>query len=184
MNSGHVAQPITNVLLRWILSKRRLEAERDPASGRFLLPYSGVYHWAVRAAALLFATFMVMATIALWGDTRALILTDGIFAGFLLMAGYAWYEASLVSMSFSEEAIFVESRFGGKRTIPWSAVVDVSYSDSSNTFTFCTNVAGKIRVSSYRDGLGTFAHLAVRELASMPSKSAMTLLRDVAVSKS
>ncbi len=110
----------------------------------------------------------------------ALVLASSIFGLILLAALWGLHDAFLVRLSFSEEEIVLESRFGEPRRLPWSAVLSVDYSTIGNWFVFRSAGRPSMRISIYRNGLRTFADVAERGLAHSPAGGGHYLLYEKA----
>ncbi len=106
----------------------------------------------------------------------ALVLASSIFGLILFAALLGLHDAFLVRLSFSDEEIVLESRFAEPRRLPWSAVLSVDHSTIGNWFVFRSAGRPSMRISIYRNGLGTFAEVAERGLAHSPAGSGHYLL--------
>ncbi len=182
MPTAEISRAATTALLGFLLRKRNPVAARDPRSGRYLLPFGRPYRVTVVVLAIVAAALLTLEIVAFKDDPgpAALMLASSIFGLIALAALYGLHDAFLVRLSFSEEEIVLESRFGEPRRLPWSAVLSVEYSTIGNWFVFRSAGRPSIRVSIYRNGLGTFAEVAERGLAHSPAGGGHYLLYEKA----
>jgi hypothetical protein len=164
MNTAPLSNVAADRILAWLLSRRDPVAPIDPVTGRYLLPYGRMFR---RVSVLMLgvaAGSLVLGAVGTWGDTRAFTLITSLFGMFLCGCLWGLYESHVVTLGFSRDGIFRRG-FGQEVWIPWSDVTRVDFSESMKWFRFRTRSRGTIRVSLYRNGLGTLAdHLEVAPL--------------------
>ncbi len=182
MPTGEISRAASTALLAFLLRKRNPAASRDPRSGLYRLPFGRPYRITVVIFAIFAAALLALEIVAFKDDPgpAALVLASSIFGLIFLAALYAFYDAFLVTLGFSEEMLVRESRFGARVLLPWSAVTSVAYSDVGNWFVFQSPGRPSIRVSIYRNGLGTFAKAAERGLARGPAGGGHSFLYEKA----
>ncbi|MDX1389518.1 MAG: hypothetical protein R3344_10040 [Acidobacteriota bacterium] len=156
MATAPISNAITERLLTWILSKRDPVAPVDPTTGRHLLPYGRAFRRMVVLMTAVAGGFLVLGIVGTWGDTEALAIVTVVFG--TMLGGFVWglYESHFVRIGFSNDGIYRQVA-GRELWVPWSDVVAVEFSESMKWFRFRTRSHGTIRVSVYRNGLGTLA---------------------------
>ena len=181
MATYHLSHAATNTVLKWLLNKRNPEAEQDATTGRLLLSYSRPYRLMILTFAVFSSLILVFGVFVFRDELRPLIIVSLIFGLLWVEMLFAVYDTFLVRLSFTEEAIFREGRFGGTIVVPWSSITAVSYSAIWNWFKLQAESFPTIRVSIYRNGLGTLAQYAGRGLERSPAGSTPLLLHQLAV---
>ncbi len=182
MPTGEISRAASTALLGFLLRKRNPAASRDPRSGLYRLPFGRPYRVTAVVLALEAAALLALEIVAFKDDPApaALLVASSVFGLIALAALYGLYDAFLVRMSFSEEVLVREGPFGDPLRVPWTAVISVEYSTIGNWFVFHSPGRPSVRVSIYRDGLGTFAEVAGQGLARGPAGGGHDLLHEKA----
>ena len=175
MSAGHVGATAASVIISWLLSKRVPAARVDVLSGRFVLDYPLRYIATVVAFFIAACGFVVLGLVAWWEDWNKLLFAFMIIGPIWLYFGLAIYDALCVQLSFSPQALVKTTPLGGQVWVPWQGVTKVSYSTLTDLFTFSSS-AGAVRVTIFRNGLGTLAEVAEEALKSTPLGKAPHLL--------
>ncbi len=182
MPTGEISRTATTALLAFLLRKRNPVASRDPRSGLYGLPFGRPYRITVVILAIEAAALLALEIVAFKDDPgpAALVLASSIFGLIFLAALYGLYDGFLARIGFSEEMLVRETPFGPPLRVPWTAVISVEYSTVGNWFVFHAPGRPSIRVSIYRNGLGTFADVAGRGLERGPAGGGHYLLHEKA----
>jgi hypothetical protein len=180
MAGGHFGATIAVGLLDWLLRKRVPEAAPDPESGRHLLSFGRVYRVTVVVFFALACGLVALGLVAFHDEPRGLLLYMAIMGA--LWAGTAWalYDALWVRITFSTDALIRKSPLGGDLWMPWSSVASVTWSDAASWFVFRSTDGKAIRISVYRNGLGTLSRLADEALSRSPAGRAPFVLHQKA----
>jgi hypothetical protein len=159
----------TRKVLSWLLSSRVGKVRPDLSDGSIELSYSRQYRMAMIFMFLL-ANGLLALAIPFWGDLPKFLLVSGIFGVLWAALLYCVYDAFLRSIRVSGEGI---TRVGvlTRKVLDWTPIQKVSYSSLGNWYTFRSADGWSIRVSIYRNGLGSLAELAARYLPQSPARS-------------
>jgi hypothetical protein len=156
------------ILLAWSQSRRRLRVEKIGGAAVLRMPRG---HWAILSviAILPFATISTTAFLVTWqpgAEASGLVLGAVMAAAGLVSGGY------LIALELRGRIVLDDARiekFGavGRRQLPWSEVVRITFNPVNNWF-FLTGPGGRtIYFGEGLDGIGTFAEYA---LARLPPK--------------
>jgi len=180
MDTGTISVAIANKILNWLLRKRKLQAPRDPATGRYLLSCGVAYRVVLILCGLLFLRFLTLG-IAFRNEPVSWAVYSAVFLPPTLGTLYCIHEVLVVNISFSEDGIQRKGGLGPAVTLPWSSITRVDYSNAWSWFCFRALDGQKIRVSIYMNGLATLAEFASRRMASGPAGGAPPLLLEKAL---
>lgn len=122
------------------------------------------------------AGFLVLGIMGTLDDPKALMITSAIFGVMFISSLWAVYESHFVTIGFSRDGIFRRG-LGQEVWAPWSSVMGVDFSESMKWFRFRTRGHGTIRVSLYRNGLGTLTGVVASAPLDTPAADAARLLR-------
>jgi hypothetical protein len=155
-NIGHYIGPalvalLVPLILGWLL--RSASAKAKKINGIAWLNY-GV----TLKIFTLFFVGIVAGLVAIWfnvepKDKIPLLFLIGLFGGLTLPMAI---EFCLVRIGFDENGIYCYSGWRPKRTIDWTAIESVEFSQSMQWWVLRTKGAGKIRVSVLLSGLQEF----------------------------
>ena len=164
-------------VLDWLLARREAEVPSDPATGRRSLTYSRRFLWTtclvwVVANAAFSATIVLMKE-----DPPALVWGAGLFGLLWVAALAAAWDAFVTKLSVTEEGIWLQRGRAQRAFVPWKAVSNVRYSRLGSWFSFRAPGYPTVRVSLYRNGLGTLARCAERGMGRKRARKIPELLR-------
>ncbi len=165
---------IETFLLQWLFNGRRLHADADTASGRYVLSYSRRYRWTLAAFTVLCIGFLALGGMS--GEESGQLLAV-YFALFIPICGlffYAAYDAFVLRIAFDELGVYAEA--AQTQFVPWSAIREVRYVRWLDWFVVTSDDGVKLRLSAYRDGLHTFAQFANRGMHASVAGEAGRLL--------
>jgi Bacterial PH domain len=156
------------ILLAWSQSRRRLRVDRAGGAAVLRMPRG---HWAILSsiAILPFATISITAFLVTWqpgAEASGLVLGAVMAAAGLLSGGYL-LALELRGCIRLDDARIEKVGAVGRRLLPWSEVVRITFNPVNNWF-FLTGPGGRtIYFGEGLDGIGTFAEYA---LARLPPK--------------
>ena len=177
VSTAPISNVITERILAWLLSRREPVAPVDAATGRHLMPYSPIFRRVTLLFLVVSAGFLILGTLGTLDDPKALMITSIIFGLMFGSSVWAFYEAHFVTIGFSREGIFRRG-LGQEVSAPWFSVTRVDFSESMKWFRFRTHGHGTIRVSVYRNGLGTLTDFVGTAALDTPADDAARILRE------
>jgi hypothetical protein len=177
VSTASASNVITERILAWLLSRREPVAPVDTATGRYLMPYSPVFRRMTLLLLVISAGFLILSILGTLDDPKGLMITSTIFGAMFTGSLWAFYESHFLTVGFSRDGIFRRG-VGQETWAPWSAVTRVDFSESMKWFRFHTRGHGTIRVSVYRNGLGTLIDFVGSAPLDAPATDAARILRE------
>lgn len=180
MPAGDIGGSLAGVLLERLLRARDPIARHDPASGRYRLAYGRAWAWIAGLFVLISAGFLLFGVAVVRDDAVPLAIVVVVFGSMTAASLYALYDVAFVRLSFDGETLVKDSPLSGPVWVPWSRVVKVEYSNAASQIVFRSADGQTVRVSIYRNGLGTLADVAGAALQRGPMGTAPSVLYEKA----
>ncbi len=177
MATGGLEHVLTKSLLDWLLRGRTPLVSVDAATGQHQLTFSGRYRHVIAlmgVLAIAIGAVGVYMVVKVSGPARLLVAL--VFGGLSLAIAYIVFDTFVVRIGCSDAGLTRQIAGRPPVLIPWARIARIDYSYMGNWFTFRTNDGLTVRISIYRDGLGTLDKFAGSALQASPAGRAPHLL--------
>lgn len=161
---------LTTALLRWLRGARVADAAAGPDAS-IELAFSTTYRIAVIVLTVITTALLTGIVMIFHDDPQALVIAVGIFGALWLGMLYGVYDAFFVRLTAAPRGLTMRSWLGGERHLYWERLSKVTYNATANWYRFRSDQGWSVRVSIYRSGLGSFAHLVRHNIQKSPARS-------------
>lgn len=147
------------------LSIRRETTVEPDETGTVHLRHGRVFRRMVAFYVTLTTTLLALGCTALWPDRTGFALVAFVFGAMWLASLGLAFEVFGVELSADEDGVTRRNLLGRERRLAWKEVAGVRHSEAFHRLSFRAPGQRPLRVSLYRDGLGTLASLAEERLS-------------------